>query len=205
MAATRPGAPRTLITFDQAAFGASLRILKNVDKALYTNLRKTIRIEANKIKNAQAAAVKGTTSPSGGSGRRRLSGGAGGEARASYITGGVARSAADARRAGRARSLRSSAAGALKIEVRERPSARSRFIGVKIRMSSKALPFDQRRLPKHMNYGRWRHPVFGNMDGAWAVQVTTPVGWFDGTFAKMRAQAAIAIGKAIDDAFATTK
>lgn len=193
MAATRPGAPRTLITFDQAAFGASMRIMKGVDKALYANLRKTIRQEATKIKNAQAAAVKSLDSKSTG-------GGAGANARENYVTGGAAKSAAMARRGARARGLRASAASALKIEYRERPSARSRWIGVKVRMSSKALPSDQARLPKHMNYGRWRHPVFGNKD-AWVTQTVGPVGWFDGTFSKMRGQAAINIGKAIDAAF----
>lgn len=193
MAATRPGAPRTLITFDQAAFGASMRIMKGVDKALYANLRKTIRQEATKIKNAQAAAVKSLDSKSTG-------GGAGANAREFYVTGGAAKSAAIARRGARARGLRASAASALKIEYRERPSARSRWIGVKVRMSSKALPADQARLPKHMNYGRWRHPVYGNGD-KWVTQTVGPVGWFDGTISKMRGQAAINIGKAIDAAF----
>lgn len=200
MAATRPGAPRTLITFDQAAFGASMRILKGVDKALYTNLRKTIRAEATKVKNEMASAARGLDSDSGA-------------ARQLAATGGVARTAAaQARgeranlgRSGKSRGLRDRTAKALKIEYRERPSARSRWIGVKIRMSASALPSDQRRLPKHMNYGRWRHPVYGNSEGRWVTQTIGPVGWFDGTFSKHRAQAAIAIGKAIDAAFSQVK
>lgn len=188
----RNGAAKTIITFDAATTAATLRILKQADANLYKELRATMRKEASKIKNAQAAAVRGLAT----SGSR----GGGGAARVLNVTGGAAQSAAANRRGERARGLRNAAAGALKIEYREKATARRPFLGIRIRMSATAMPGDQRRLPKHMNYGRWRHPVFGNED-AWVTQTISPDGWFDGTFAKMRGAAAVAIGTAIDDAF----
>lgn len=196
MAARRAGG--VVVKFDQQSFGATMRILKATDKAIYDNLRKTIRKHATEIKKAQAEAVLGLDSAA--QGRRRLA-----------ITGGVATSASVNRAADTAerkhRGLRRRTASALRIEYRERATARRPFLGVRIRMSMSAMPEDQRRLPKHLNYGRWRHPVFGNggFDDAWVTQTAGPIGWFDGTFAKRRAAAATAIGKAIDAAFAQAR
>jgi len=48
--------------------------------------------------------------------------------------------------------------------------------GVKVRVS-KARMGDQRNLPKLMNQGRWKKPVFGNR-AVWAAQTSRPR-WFD--------------------------
>lgn len=189
----RTGAPRTLISFDAGSVAATMRILKQADENVYKELRSTLRKEATKVKNAQKDAVMGISS--------RGSSGGGANARQQFATGGVATSASAARRGERARGLRSASAAALKIEYREKATASRPFLGIRVRMSSKAMPYDQRRLPKHLNYGRWRHPVFGNAD-AWVTQSAAPEGWFDGTFAKMRGRIVIAMGQAIDRAYA---
>jgi hypothetical protein len=49
--------------------------------------------------------------------------------------------------------------------------------GVRVIQRTSALPWDQKKLPRHMNRGKWRHPVFGNRD-VWVEQTFTP-GWFD--------------------------
>lgn len=191
----RTGAPQTLINWDAGATAATMRILKQADENLYKELRAELRKKANKLKAAQKAAVMDIES-SGTSGR-----GSGANARQQYATGGVATSKAAARRGERARGLRSSAAAALKIEYREKATASRPFLGIRVRMSSKAMPYDQRRLPKHMNYGRWRHPVFGNKD-AWTSQSARPEGWFDKTFADMKNEIRAALGAAVDRAYA---
>jgi hypothetical protein len=71
------------------------------------------------------------------------------------------------------RGLRDTTANALTTSVRT--SARSASVQIKVR--SAMLPPDQRGLPRYMNLGRWRHPVFGR--GRWVTQTTNPPGWFD--------------------------
>ena len=76
-------------------------------------------------------------------------------------------------RALRGAGLRESIAKGVRIENR----ARGPRAGVTIKSRTSALPYDQKKLPRHMNRGRWRHPVFGNRD-VWVEQTFTP-GWFD--------------------------
>lgn len=52
-----------------------------------------------------------------------------------------------------------------------------RSVGVRIFTDGRKLPADQRSLPRHMNKGSWRHPVFGT--DAWVTQTASPAGWFD--------------------------
>lgn len=194
----RSGTPKALITWDAASVAATMRILKATDKAIYDELRKTLRNEAKNIKAEQSKAVKGLAS-------KGSSGGGHTSRAASGFLSSVGKNASKANertlaRAIRGSGLRDSAARALKIEYRERATARRPFLGIRVRMSSSALPADQRRLPKHMNYGRWRHPVYGN-DNRWVTQTALPEGWFDGTFARMKPGAQKALGRAIDAAF----
>lgn len=197
----RQGRPAVLIDLDDATVAATMRILKAADKGLYDKVRKTMRSEATNIKARQAATVRGlsTSGSRGRSGSTRRA--AYGFLRATSGRGGASR--ANERTLARAikgSGLRESAARALKIEYRERATARRPFLGVRIRMSAGAMPPDQRRLPKHMNYGRWRHPVFGNRDN-WTTQTIAPDGWFDGTFAAMKSGAAAAIDRAMKAAY----
>lgn len=48
---------------------------------------------------------------------------------------------------------------------------------LRVRAAQRAMPPDQRRLPRYLNRGRWRHPVFGNKR-KWVEQVAPPA-WFD--------------------------
>jgi hypothetical protein len=63
--------------------------------------------------------------------------------------------------------------------------------GVRIIHRTSALPPDQKSLPRHMNRGRWRHPVFGDRE-AWVTQTFTP-GWFDKPIIAKRPQVRAAI------------
>lgn len=72
------------------------------------------------------------------------------------------------------RGLRETVARAVRVQV----SAAARSASMRIRVQTRHLPPDQRTLPRRMNEGRWRHPVFGNR-AAWVTQVVNPKGWFD--------------------------
>jgi len=191
------------IKWDQQAFGRAMRGLRVRDKAIYDNTRKVMRAEITTIKKAQAAAVQGLDS-SGSSG-----GGSVARASADFIKSagrdGSRANEKNLARAIRRSGLRQTVARGLKTEYRERATSKRPFIGVRVRMSGNSMPAGQGRLPKHMNYGSWRHPVYGNKDAAWAVTTVKPIGWFDATFVKHKAQAAAAIGRAIDAAFAQFK
>lgn len=76
-------------------------------------------------------------------------------------------------RAARGRGLRSSVANATRIEVTGGANA-----GVRMRTNTRMMPADQRKLPAHLNTGRWRHPVFGNRS-SWVTQTAAAAGWFD--------------------------
>ncbi|GGM64082.1 hypothetical protein GCM10012275_38250 [Longimycelium tulufanense] len=71
------------------------------------------------------------------------------------------------------RGLRDSVARTVKIQT----STSGRSSAVRVRSRRKLMPEDQERLPRHMNKGRWRHPVFGG--DRWVTQTVTPPGWFD--------------------------
>jgi hypothetical protein len=66
---------------------------------------------------------------------------------------------------------------------------------VRIRVNRAQMPPDQTRLPRYMNKGEWRHPVFGDRD-VWVSQ-SAPPGWFDTTLAGHSDDIRAAIGKEI--------
>lgn len=78
------------------------------------------------------------------------------------------------KRAAVGRGLRSTVARTLRIKM----TTGARSARVEIRSDTKLMPAGQRKLPRHMNTGRWRHPVMGNRD-VWVGQTVTPPGWFD--------------------------
>lgn len=47
---------------------------------------------------------------------------------------------------------------------------------LRVRAAQAAMPTDQRKLPRYLNRGSWRHPVFGG--DTWVEQVAPPA-WFD--------------------------
>lgn len=52
-----------------------------------------------------------------------------------------------------------------------------RRTGVRVRVDTTKMPENQRKLPKGMNEGKVRHPVFGNKN-IWTNQTFSPEGWF---------------------------
>lgn len=72
-------------------------------------------------------------------------------------------------------------------------SVTARSASLRVRAAQAKMPHDQRRLPRYLNRGQWRHPVFGG--DQWVTQKTSPA-WFD--------DAAKAKGPAVrDDAIKT--
>lgn len=69
--------------------------------------------------------------------------------------------------------LRESAARTLRVAV----STSARSAAVRIKAQQSLMPPDQRKLPRYMNRGSWRHPVFARPT-RWATQQVPP-GWFD--------------------------
>jgi hypothetical protein len=69
--------------------------------------------------------------------------------------------------------LRTTVANAVSAQVKAGGSSPS----LRVRAAQAAMPPDQRRLPRYLNKGSWRHPVFGN-DSRWVTQ-TAPPAWFD--------------------------
>jgi hypothetical protein len=189
------------ISFDQKSFEATMRMLKSADAELYKSLRRKMLAQGTKIKKAQQDAVRGldVKGVRGGGGKVRSVFAARVTAE-NALTGTLSKT--QIRRANRATSLRSAAAGAVGVEVRERPTARVRRVGVSINLKSSRMPPGQGRLPKHMNYGRWRHPVFGHRDAQWVTQTAKEQGWFDGTFKSMKDDSLRAIDAAITEAWA---
>ena len=83
---------------------------------------------------------------------------------------------------GKSTGLRQAAALSLAVTVR----GTGKRTGVEIRSRKAVMPDGKQKLPRYMDKGSWRHPVYGSK--TWVTQ-TTPPGWFLGTGAKMRPEA----------------
>lgn len=97
--------------------------------------------------------------------------------------------------------LRQAAAQSLAITVR----GTGKRTGVEIRSRKSVMPAGKGRLPRLMDKGSWRHPVYGGK--TWVTQ-TTPPGWFLGTGARMRPEAVRELSAVVDKfwrAFAATQ
>lgn len=92
--------------------------------------------------------------------------------------------------------LRDSIARSVRIVVKD--SGYSSQVGVKVKADTSYLPADQRKLPRYIDRGEWRHPVYGNTN-AWVSQTTTP-NWFTGTTQKHRAEIVRKVGVAVEQA-----
>lgn len=77
------------------------------------------------------------------------------------------------------RPLRATIAAAIRLSVRTTGNP-----GARVWIDRAALPPDLRSMPKHMNSGRVRHPVFGNKR-RW-VNETTPQLWWESTIRRHR-------------------
>lgn len=69
--------------------------------------------------------------------------------------------------------LRATVARATSIKL----STSARSAAMRLRAAQAKMPADQRKLPRYLNDGSWRHPVFGNRK-RWVTQ-TAPPAWFD--------------------------
>lgn len=70
-------------------------------------------------------------------------------------------------------------------------------VGVTIRNDGRRLAASAKRLPRRMDVGAWRHPVFGR--DAWTTQRFSPPGWFYGTFRKYRASIRADVADIVDE------
>ncbi|WP_285647568.1 hypothetical protein, partial [Lentzea sp. NBRC 102530] len=71
------------------------------------------------------------------------------------------------------RGLRDTVANA----VAAKTTVSARSASLRVRAAQSKMPHDQRKLPRYLNRGEWRHPIFGDRD-SWAKQ-TAPPAWFD--------------------------
>jgi len=181
-----------------ADFAAVAAALQQHSPELRKALTKGIGEAAKPVREQMRAAVTGLSTSSSGS----SSGGS--KARLAHQTRNQTRNMAEAAATGKrllsakafakaqARSgLRASVARGVRIETRTKGDA-----GVRIRSASSAMPPDQRKLPRHMNKGTWRHPVYGGP--GWAEQTVSPEGWFDKTAEKSGPTITAAVVKAIE-------
>lgn len=53
----------------------------------------------------------------------------------------------------------------------------ARSASLRVRAAQSKMPPDQRKLPRYVNEGRWRHPVFADRK-TWVTQTADPA-WFD--------------------------
>ena len=179
-----------------ADFAAVAAALKQHSPELRKALTKGIGEAAKPVREQMRAAVTGLSTSS--------SGGGGSKARLAHQTRNSTRNMAEAAATGKrllsakafakaqARSgLRASVARGVRIETRTKGDA-----GVRIRAASSAMPPDQRKLPRLMNKGKWRHPVYGG--SGWAEQTVSPEGWFDKTAEAAGPTVAAAVVKAIE-------
>jgi hypothetical protein len=56
-------------------------------------------------------------------------------------------------------------------------SSTKRSASLRVRAAQAKMPPDQRKLPRYLNEGRWRHPVFADRE-KWVTQTADPA-WFD--------------------------
>lgn len=136
---------------------------------LRRELAKKMRAAAQPVVDAMRQAVMATSSAGvrGGGGQRR---------REHTVSRARKPTELIKRRAAEGRGLRATVGRSLRTKVSTGP----RSAKVEIRSQTKLMPLGQRKLPGHMNTGKWRHPVFDpTRKRPWVTQTVTPPGWFD--------------------------
>lgn len=96
--------------------------------------------------------------------------------------------------------LRESVARGMRITAAERKGEMT----VSVRTSASRMPPDQRTLPRLINYGRWRHPVFAKpgtsrKQWTWVYQTPNRVGWWWQTAEGEVPAAKVRAGQALDE------
>lgn len=136
---------------------------------LVRDMAKAMRQAAEPAKTEMQSMVRALTTSGGG-----RSGASARAARASYSLRNRKKLTEQAKlKAHRGSGLRDTTARAVRVRV----STSARSAAVRIRAQQSLMPPDQRKLPRYMNRGSWRHPIFGTRT-AWVVQ-RVPPGWFD--------------------------
>ncbi|MET9517039.1 hypothetical protein [Streptomyces sp. NPDC002994] len=90
------------------------------------------------------------------------------------------------------RPLRATIAAAIRISVRTSGNP-----GARVWIDYSSLPPDLRGMPKVINTGRIRHPVFGNRR-RWATQTATPL-WWDKTVRRHEPRMRAEVARVVDD------
>lgn len=180
------GAGGVTVKVTGADFGAVARALRAADPKLRADMSADIRRITGPIVQDLRASVQGTSASSTGS----QGWGSAQRALKALSRGKLSQRRID-REVGRA-GLRASIARALRAYQRDRGAS----VGVRIAVNTANLPEDQRRLPRHMDRGQWRHPVFGNRN-AWVSQTVTPEGWFTTVAQQHRMDAYEAINRTV--------
>lgn len=182
---------------DAPDFVAISRALKAEKPHLRRELFRKIREAARPIVLDLRQAINSVDSQAEGSGGVGL----GSAQRAAYMVGkrGSSKYGADllkyaTREAGRA-GLRASIARSVRIVIKD--SGFSDQVGVRIKCDTSMLPADQRKLPRYIDRGQWRHPVYGTH--AWVTQTTTP-NWFTDTTNAARPQVIAKVRTALSEA-----
>lgn len=179
------------------------RWLRSDHPEIAKELRKSVRAAAKPILDAERAAVKSLTFSTTSTSKTRVlrrtvettvagpgrGGGSGAKQRAAArgtqnmvvaaTTGQRLLTARQAARAKRGAGLRDTVARGMRITY----SDRGKEAKSTVKTTSTAMPAGQKNLPRLINYGRWRHPVFpkrgtGRSDWTWVYQHPNRVGWW---------------------------
>jgi hypothetical protein len=164
------------VQVDARSFAQFSRALKGFDDDLRKHMLKGVRDAARPLQVKLRESVRGLDSSAKSSGGHVSRGayslrGHKGTAASVLIASGLA-----AKAAGRS-GLRDSIARSIRIVAKD--SGYGDQVGVRVAQHG-GLPADQRRLPRHMDKGGWRHPVMGDRD-IWVFQTVTPSGWWSNT------------------------
>lgn len=153
------------------------------DPAMFARVARALRAEAPELRKAMSKQLRAIAKEALDEQRRAIlavqskgsAGSAASTARAAAALGMGPHTQARWDRAMRRRSgLRQAVAASLRIVVKD--SGYAQQIGVRVTSESGRMPADQRKLPRAMDRGQWRHPVFGGP--GWAGQTVTPSKWF---------------------------
>jgi len=173
--------PRSFEVTPGAEWAAAVKRLRSADKVIRTELNKEIRqITAPIVRDMRREIMSMESSATG------MSGGAKGRARVAVERSSnraKARETAGRKLQSDGFSLRKTIAQSLRTKI----TYSGRTQGVRIRVDPTKLGRAGRKLPKNIDKGQWRHPVFGDREN-WVVQTVKP-GWFTGVAQRYQAQA----------------
>ncbi|SDZ55141.1 hypothetical protein SAMN05216215_10973 [Saccharopolyspora shandongensis] len=158
------------------------------DGRLRREMGRNMRAAARPAVNAAQDNVRSLKAPATGRG------GGGQQRREFAMSRTRSRSERAKRKAFEGRGLRATIARAVRLQM----STGARSASVRIRTQTRFLPEDQRKLPKYMDDGRWRHPVFGNRD-RWVTQTARPAGWFESAMRRHGPRVRDGAAKAVND------